>query len=538
MTRYILVPALLAATGAAQQDAVSAARIRAHTRFLSSDLFEGRGVGTRGGRLAEEYLATQLELLGAKPGGDKRTYYQRVPLVGVATQPDSTLSAAKGGRTLNFEWQDEFVGATHTQKPEIRFEGEAVFAGHGIRAPEQPWDDFKGTDVRGKIVVVFTNEPQPANPAVFQGRGLTYYGRWTYKYEEALRQGALGAIIVHTTPTAGYGWEVVRNSWSGEDPQARLPAGQAALSFAGWMTQEAGEKLFGMAGHSVAELLKAADSPEFRPIPLGIQIQGRLHARIREVETRNVAGVIPGSDPKLAAEYVIFSAHWDHLGIARPVEGDAVYNGAVDNATGCGIVLEIARAWAALRQKPRRSALFLFWTAEESGLRGSEFYGGNPLAPPGKTAIAINYDALFPIGRTRDVVVRGAERTTAWPAVEEAARRYNLDITPDPRPEQGLYYRSDHFMLARTGVPAFSVKVGEQIHGKPPELAAELFREYNSRHYHQPSDEFREEWDFAGLEQIGRFGMLMGITVADTEKLPTWQPGDEFRAVREKALGR
>lgn len=523
-----------AATAAgAQFEDVSAAKIRAHTRFLSTDLMEGRGVGTRGELLATEYLATAFELAGAKPAGENGTYFQRVPLTGVTTEPSVTLGATGRGAPLNFRWLEEFVGVSLRQNAQEEFDAEAVFVGHGITAAEYQWDDFKGTDVRGKVLVLFTNEPQSDDPKLFGGRALTYYGRWSYKFEEARRRGAVAALIIHTTPTAGYGWEVVRNSWSHENPQVKLEAGATDLAFAGWLTSEAGEKLLQAAGHSVAALLKAADARDFRPLPLGLRIRGRIPSRVRQIETRNVAAMVAGSDPALGPEAVIFSAHWDHLGIGTPVNGDAIYNGAVDNATGCAILLEIARAWASLGQKPRRAALFLAVTAEEGGLRGSEYYARHPLAPPGKTVAALNFDAFFPLGRTRDIVVAGAERTTLYPLVEEAARRFRLEIKPDPRPEQGSYYRSDHFSFAKAGIPSFSIHLGSDYEGKPPGVGAEIFREFNAKHYHQPSDEFHEDWDFSGLEYIARFAMLVGRTAANVEKLPTWIPGDEFLAARE-----
>lgn len=510
---------------------ISGDRIRAHTKFLASDLLEGRGVGTRGGQLAEEYIAAALASYGAKPAGDKGTYYQHVPMLGVTVQPDSSLEAVKGDGKIGFVWQRDFVGTTMRQKPDENFDAELVFAGHGIVAPEEKWNDYK-TSVKGKIVVVFTNEPQPDNPEVFQGKTLTYKGRWTYKFEEAARQGALGCVIVHTTPTAGYGWEVVRSSWSKEDPQMLLAPGQYALGFAGWLTQEAGDKLFQLSGHSVAELLKAADSRDFQPLPLGITLKGHIVAKLRPIESRNVAAIVEGSDPAQRSEVVIFTAHWDHLGIGIPVNGDSIYNGAVDNATGCAVVLEIARAWSELNQKPRRSALFLFVTAEESGLRGSEYYGQHPLVPANKTALDLNYDALFPLGASKDVVVTGAERTTAWPLVEAAAKRFGLEIKPDQRPEQGSYYRSDHFSLARVGIPAFTVAMGGSVAGKPASFSEGFFREFNTKHYHQPSDEARDDWDFAGMEQAARFGFTIGLDAANSQKMFTWKPNDEFLAPR------
>ena len=507
-------------------------RIRAHVRFLSSDLLEGRGVGSRGGELTEEYLASQLALAGAKPAGDNGTYFQTVPMIGVHTQPDSILSASAEGKEVEFRWQEDFVGASHRQKPTEQFEAEVVFVGHGIVSETEKWNDYKTADVKGKIVLLFTNEPQPDNPEVFKGKALTYAGRWTYKYEEALRQGALGALIIHTTPTAGYGWDVVRNSWSKEDPQIPLQSGRTALTFAGWMTEAAGNKLLSVTGRTVDQLLKASDARDFQPIPLGIKLRGRLNAKLRDIKSRNVLGIIDGNDADLQKQVVMFSAHWDHLGVALPVNGDNIYNGAIDNGTGCGVVLELARAWGTLDVRPRRSALFAFWTAEESGLRGSEYFAQNPIIPPERIAVNINYDAIFPSAQTLDVVVTGAERTTVWPTVQEAARRYRLQIQSDPRPEQGSYYRSDHFMLAKVGIPAFSVRAGSRITGKSAEAGADQFRQYNSTNYHQPSDEYREDWDFASIEHVGRFGFLIGLNIANAEQLPSWKAGDEFYRAR------
>ena len=519
----------------AQAPDISAERIRAHVKFLSSDLLEGRSPGGRGGQLATEYIATEFQLSGLKPAGDRGTYFQKVPLTGIQTQPSAQLSASKDGSDVDFKWADDFVGVNQKLSPEDRFEGEAIFVGHGIVAPEYHWDDFKDVDVRGKVLVLFTNEPASNDPKFFGGRALTYYGRWTYKFEEATRKGALGAIIIHTTPTAGYGWEVVRNSWSGEQPFVQLAHGQPALAISGWVTQQAGEKLMALSGHHVDDLLKASDARDFHPIPLGIRIRCNLPSKVREIQTRNVAGLVEGSDPKLKSEVVIYSAHWDHLGIGTPVNGDAIYNGAVDNATGCGIVLELARAWAAQPQKPRRSALFLAVTAEEGGLRGSEYYASHPTISAGKTALAINYDGLFPFGRTRDVVVNGADRTTVWPVVEGVAKRMGIGLKPDPRPEQGTYYRSDHFAFAHVGIPAFSVEEGDDFIGKPQGFGAKAFEDYNEKHYHQPSDEYQESWDFSGLAGMARFGFLIGTEVANQDHLPSWHKGDEFLAAREKS---
>ena len=512
----------------AQEGSISADRIREHTRFLSLDLLEGRGVGVRGGDLATEYIATQFALAGAKPAGDDGTYFQKVPLVGIETQPGASLAAAAQGKTVEFRWLEDFVGVSQTQQADTRFEADAIFVGHGITAPEYKWDDFKGVDVAGKVIVLFTNEPTSNDPKFFEGRALTYYGRWSYKYEEGLRRGARGVIIIHTTPTAGYGWDVVRNSWGREDPYVKLAPGQTGLGLAGWVTREAGDKLLGLAGRTVDELLADSERPDFKPIPLGVQIRCHMPSKVRELNTRNVAAIVPGSDPVLKSEVVIFSAHWDHLGIGTPVNGDSISNGAIDNGTGCAILMELARAWASLPQKPRRSALFLSVTAEEGGLKGSEYYATHPLIPAAKTAIDLNYDAIYPWGRAKDVVLTGAERTTVWALAQQIAQRVNLAISPDDQPEQGHYFRSDHFSFAHAGIPAFSIGHATEFAGKPEGYGHKMWEDFNTHHYHQPSDEFHADWDFTALQQAAEYGFLLGREIANQDKLPDWRPGDQF----------
>jgi len=518
----------------AQELHISGEKIRAHVKYLSSDDLEGRGVGTRGGRLATEYIASQLQAEGVKPGGDHGSYFQRVPLVGVTTLHTATLTiAGKRGRSV-LRYDRDFVGAPQAQTPRDNFNAEAVFVGHGIAAPEYGWDDYKGVDVKGKVVVFFTNEPPSTDPTFFGGRALTYYGRWTYKFEEATRRGAVAALIIHTTPTAGYGWGVVRSSGSGEHSEETLNPGQRALKFAGWVTQSAGAKLVASTGKTVDQLLTLANQKSFRPMLLG-RITGRIPVKLRQIESRNVIGRVEGSDPSLAPQAVIFTAHWDHFGIGVPVNGDRIYNGAVDNATGGGMVLDIARVWAALPKKPKRSALFLFVTAEESGLLGSDYYGKHPTAPAGKTALDINFDAFFPFGKTRDVSVTGAERTTLWPMIQRDAQAMHLEIKPDSEPEQGHYYRSDHFSLARVGVPAFSISAGTEYLGKPADFGSMAFEQYNNEHYHQPSDEYRDDWNFGSMVQMAEFGLRVGMDAANIPKLPTWKPGDEFLKAREQS---
>src|SRR5580700_4569098 len=525
MRRFIPLIALLAL---AQDSFISPSRIRADVKYLSSDLLEGRGVGQRGGDLATQYIADQFAKAGAKPAGDNGTYFQKVPLVGIDPQPQTQLGAAARGKSVDFRWGDDFVGVDLSQQPEQRFEAPAVFVGHGIAAPEFQWDDYKGVDVSGKILIMFTNEPPSNDPKFFDGRALTYYGRWTYKYEEGLRRGARAVIIVHTDDTAGYSWGVVRSSWGRETPYVKLAQGERALAFAGWMSREAGERLFALSGKTVDQMLTAANRPAFKPVDLGAQIRARTISKIRDLDTRNVAAVVSGSDPTLKNEAVIFSAHWDHLGIGEPVNGDKIYNGAIDNGTGCGVLLELARAWAAMPQKPKRSALFLSVTAEEGGLKGSEYYAKHPIFPAAKTAIDLNYDGLFPWGRARQIVIDGAERTTVLPVAQAMAKRLNLAIQPDAHPEQGHYFRSDHFSFAHAGIPAFSIGVGREFAGKPAGYGDKLADEFDDKHYHQPSDEFQESWDFTALQQAAQYGFLLARDIANQEKLPDCAPDPSF----------
>lgn len=519
----------------AQEVHISGSRIRAHVKYLSSDQLEGRGVGTPGAKLATEYIASQLGAEGVAPGGDRGSYFQRVPLVGCKLLPSASLTIEERGKQIPLHLISDYVGGPLTQKAENDFDAEAVFVGHGIIAPEFHWDDYKGMDLRGKVLVYFTNEPPSENPAFFGGPALTYYGRWTYKFEEAARQGAVAAIIVHTTPTAGYGWDVVSGSWGKEQVQLEVKPGQPTLKLAAWVTEQAGAKLLASTGKTVDELLAMANRPDFHPMPLGIRVKGHMPITIRQIQSRNVIGRVDGSDPALKSQAVIFTAHWDHLGVGVPVNGDSIYNGAVDNATGCGMLLEMARAWAELPVKPKRSALFIFVTGEESGLLGSEYYSQHPEVPAGKTAADLNFDAFYPFGRTRNVSVTGADRTTLWPLVQRDAKRLSLSIEPDPEPGQGYYYRSDHFSFARAGIPAFSIEQGTDYIGKPANFGKTVFEEYNAKHYHQPSDEYHDDWDFSGMEQMAEFGLTLGIDIADAPKLPTWRAGDEFLAARERS---
>jgi Zn-dependent M28 family amino/carboxypeptidase len=534
-SRVIAAAVLVGCSAAAQDLHISGERIRAHVKYLASDELEGRGVGTAGEKLATEYLATQLQAAGVKPGGDNGRYFQRVPLVGASNLPSATLTIVGRARRTRLAPLKDYAGIALSQKPQNDFNAEAVFVGHGIAAPEFGWDDYKGADLRGKVLVYFMNEPPSNDPNFFGGRALTYYGLWSYKFEEAARRGAVAAFIIHTTATVGYPWGLVSSTVSGEHPQLKLKPGETGLKLAGWVSEEAGAKLVASTGKTLDELLAMANDKSFRPVPLGVHVVGHIPLKLRGIDSRNVIGRVDGADPQMNSQAVLFSAHWDHLGVGVPVNGDRIYNGAVDNATGCGVVLELARVWAALPEKPKRSALFLFVTGEESGLLGSKYYAEHPEIAAGKTAADLNFDGFYPFGKTRDVSVTGAERTTLWPLVERDARRMNLTITPDADAEQGGYYRSDHFPLARAGIPAFSIWQGTDYIGKAADFGKTASAEYDAKHYHQPSDEYREDWDFAGMEQIANLGLVLGVDFANTPKLATWKPGDEFLPAREKS---
>jgi len=509
----------------AQNLHISGDKLRAHVQYLASDRLEGRGVGTNGEKLATQYIADQLRASGVAPAGDNGTYFQRVPLVGSSIAPGATLAF----ENTSLKFLTDYVGAALSQKEQNDFDAEAVFVGHGISAPEFGWDDYNGQDLHGKVLVFFTNEPPSNDPKFFGGPALTYYGRWTYKFEEAARRGAVAALILHTTPTAGYGWAVVRSSWGGENPQLALEPGHAGLKLAAWLSEDAGQKLVAKTGKSLDQLLAMANEKSFHPVALGFHVKGHIPAKLRQIASRNVIGRVDGTSKP---EAILFTAHWDHFGVGEPIDGDKIYNGAVDNATGCAVILEMARVWAAMPKKPSRSALFLFVTAEEAGLLGSRYYGEHPVVPAGNTAVDLNYDALYPFGKTKDVSVTGAERTTLWPLVQEVARQFNLTIEPDAEPGQGHYYRSDHFSLARVGVPAFSISQGSNYIGKPANFGKTVFEHYNTDHYHRPSDEYHADWDFSGMTQMADFGLALGVKIANVPALPTWKAGDEFLKTR------
>lgn len=543
-----VLAAVLAVPAAAQPapvkqsfDALRADAIRAHTKFLSSDLLEGRGPGTRGDELATTYIASQFEALGLEPAGDNGTYFQKVSLLGITTDADkSSFSFAKLGA---LQFRDEIVGGNQSQLQDVALDSDVVFVGHGVSAPEYQWDDYKGLDARGKTLVMLVDDPPATEkePDLFKGRARTYYGRWTYKYEMGTSRGADAVILIHTDPSAGYGWQVVRNSWGGEQAYVKNPEGKHALAFAGWVTQKKAQELFKAAGLDLDQLTQAAHSRDFKPVPLGLKFQAGVKSTIRPFDTANVVARLEGSDPKLKDEAVLYSAHHDHLGIGTPDDDDktdTIYNGAIDNASGTATVLELARVCSAMKPRPKRSILFALVAAEEQGLLGSEYFGQHPAIPAGKIGLGINLDALNLFGEATNVTMIGVDRTTFFPTAQNVTKAMSLTIVPDQAPEQGSYYRSDHFSLAKAGVPAFSIKQGLEVKDKPPGWGQAKSKEYREKHYHQPSDELDPTWDFNAAVQVARLALWLGYEAAQAAQLPMWLEGEEFYAKTAAVRGK
>ncbi|HYH00342.1 MAG TPA: M28 family metallopeptidase [Terriglobales bacterium] len=508
-------------------------RIRAHVKFLSSDLLEGRGTGQRGGNLTVEYIATQLALNNVKPAGDRGTYLQKVPMVGLTTSPESKFSLIPvNGQPINLSFAKDITAYDETEQATSDIDAEIVFVGYGIDAPEYKWNDYKDVDVKGKVLLMLVNEPPSDDPSFFKGKALTYYGRWTYKFEEAARKGAAGALIVHKTDMASYGWNVVETSNTGEKSYLRN-SGKPKLNMASWIQLAVADQIAKAAGKDINSLMEMAKSRDFRPIPMPIRMKAHIISKVRPFDSYNVLGVVPGSDPALKEQGILYSAHWDHLGIHPDQQGDNIYNGAVDNATGIGVLLEVARAFGENPVKPKRSIYFAAVTAEEQGLRGSEYLGLNPPIPAKNISLGLNFDGLAPIGVPEQVEVTGAERNTFYPTVQRTAKEFNLTIVPDDNPGAGYFYRSDHFSLSRVGVPAFSVNQGSKFEGKPKAYGEQFQNEYTKNDYHQPSDEFRDNWDFEGNAKMARFGVALGWKAANMAQVVQWQPGDEFEKARK-----
>jgi Zn-dependent M28 family amino/carboxypeptidase len=505
--------------------------IRANVRFLSHDLLEGRGTGQRGGDIAAEYIATQFWLYGLKPAGDDGSFLQKVPLVGITPAPETTFELSpRRGDAMQLRPLDDYVAYDETERSADDIDAEIVYVGYGIDAPEYHWDDYKGTDVRGKVLLMLVNEPPSDDPNFFKGPALTYYGRWTYKYEEAARRGAAGAILIHKSDMASYPWEVVRNSNSGEKEFLKSDAPQ--LKAAAWIQLDIARQLAQRSGLDLDKMMFDAQSRNFHPVMLPVRLKAHMASKIRQITSNNVLAMLPGTDSKLKDQAVMYTAHYDHLGIRPDMPGDNIYNGARDNATGCGILLELARVYSQAQARPRRSIIFASVTAEEQGLLGSEYLGKHPPVPASKISVDLNFDDVPPLGEPQEVEVSGAERTTFFPTVEAMAKEFRLAIRPDSHPEAGHYYRSDHFSMARVGVPAFSINEGMKYRGRTLDWGMQQAEEFTNKHYHQPSDEYSPSMDFRGDATIARFGFALGWAAASQPGLIGWQKGDEFEKAR------
>jgi Zn-dependent M28 family amino/carboxypeptidase len=508
-------------------------KIRAHVRFLASDLLEGRGTGQHGGDIAAEYIATQFLLYGLKPAGENGTYFQDVPMVSVKTLGETSFNFVGASlEVMTLRNLEDFVTNNGSQTEAAYIDAPIVFVGYGIKAPEYDWDDYKGANLKGKVALLFLSEPPSDDPKFFKGKSLTYYGGSTYKFEETARRGAIATLIIHRTDLAGYGWEVVRNSWGKERSYLTTDA-RPKLQAASWIQLEVAKKLVGMGGLDLDKLFEQAQSKGFTPVELPVRLQARVASQVRHFSSRNVLAALP-SYGAMSQEAVLYTAHYDHLGIDPDMKGDKVYNGAVDNATGCGVLLEVARLWS---RAPlvHRAILFAALTAKEQGLLGSEYLGEHSPVPPGKISLDLNYDSLAPIGDPEEVEVTGAERTTFYPTLQEQAKASGLAIRSETYPEAGPYYQSDPFSLARVGIPSFSIAQGLKFKGHDEAWGEAQQQDYLEHRYHRPTDKYGAKMDFTGDAKMAMFGYELGVEAASRSKLIGWLPGDEFAAERTRS---
>jgi Zn-dependent M28 family amino/carboxypeptidase len=518
----------LPGNAAISMQGIEARHIAEHVRFLANDLLEGRGPGTRGGDIAASYIAAQFALYGLKPAGDNGSFLQKVEFVGVKTLPATSASLQPlQGSAIELKLAEDYVVGNQSQTDTVDIEAPMVFVGYGIEAPEYQWNDFKGVDVKGKVVLVIVNEPPSTDAHFFNAEALTYYGRWTYKFEEAARKGAIGALVIHRTDLASYGWDVVRNSWSaeqvylGNDNEPKLKA-------AAWIQLDVARKLFSASNLNLDEMMSAAGTRQFQARELPIRFKAHIVSKVRKFDSYNVLGLLPAP----GGQAVAYSAHYDHLGIDPALSGDNIYNGAVDNGTGCGILLEMAHAFSASAARPPSPVLFAAVTAEEKGLLGSNYLGKHLPIPASKIALNLNYDAILPTGMPQSINVTGAERTSFYPTVEKTAAAFGFEIQADAEPGAGHYYRSDHFSMARAGIPAFSINTGIKFAGHPPEWGKAQHEEYTAKHYHRPSDEFTPDMDFTSDAAVAKFGFALGWQAMLSKTAVNWLPGDEFEAAR------
>lgn len=544
MKRLLLLGLLVAATGCEQDaavgepsgaDAIDGIDMTRHVGVLAADEMGGRAPGSPGEDKTVDYLVQQFAAAGLQPGNGE-SWTQEVPLVKITASPEMTMRVTGGEQPLELAYGSEMIAFTRRLVPQVKVENsELVFAGYGIVAPEYDWNDYEGLDVAGKTVVVLVNDPGFAtqDPELFNGNAMTYYGRWSYKYEEAARQGATGVIIVHETDAAGYPWEVVSGSWSGEQfDLASNGSDEYRLPMRAWITRAAAERLFANAGLDYEQLKQAALTADFRPQPLNQAVSITINNTIEEIVSRNVIAALPGDTR--ADETIIYTAHWDHLGVDDGNSDDPVFNGAVDNATGVAGLIELAQAFGSLADRPDRTVVFLAVTAEESGLLGSKWYAENPLYPLAETVAVINMDSMNVYGPTRDVVVVGYGNSELEEYLARAAAEQGREIVPEEHPERGYYYRSDHFNFAKKGVPALYAESGSDYVGEGAAEAARRAAEYTEKHYHKPSDEYEDWWNLEGAVHDLKLYYAVGLELANSDAFPNWYEGNEFRAIRDE----
>jgi Zn-dependent M28 family amino/carboxypeptidase len=547
----------------AAEASIDPEKIRAHVKFLADDLLEGRGPGLRGSEIAAQYIATQFALYGLKPGGDNGNYLQQINFVGMNAIPSKTTMSLVPKKpegigitlySIDLKYGDDYTVSNRTLTPVVDIDAPIVFVGYGVDAPEFNWNDYANIDVKGKVILCIVGDPPSTDPAFFGGDALTYYGRWTYKFEEAARMGAVGALIIHRTDLASYGWDVVKNSNTSEKTYIRDNK-DPQLEAASWIQLDVAKQIFKSSNLDADAEIEAAGKPGFKAIELPVRLHAHVESVVRPFQSPNVVGILIGEhspffscppnatcEPRLAKgkdQAVLYTAHFDHLGFVPGMSGDNIYNGAADNATGCGMILELARVWSQLAQsgtKLPHSVIFSAVTAEEQGLLGSEYLGQHPPIPAGQIALDINYDMILPIGVPLETNVNGAQRTTFFPTVEVTAKRFNLAIVPDPKPSAGSYYRSDHFSLSRVGIPAFSIETGNLYEGHDAAWGKKQHEDFTANDYHNFSDNYHPDWNFAGNAKLDRFGMDLGWQALTAPTTINWLPKDEFEAARKASL--
>ena len=525
-------------------EAITPDGLLAHIKVLASDEFEGRAPGTKGEELSVKYITDQFKQIGLKPGNPDGTYIQEVPLVGIKSEP--RMSIAIGDKTIDLKYLDDFIASSARLQPEIKIDkSDVIFVGYGVVAPEYGWDDYKDADVRGKALLMLIGDPpvpDPKDPSkldnkMFKGKAMTYYGRWTYKYEIAAQKGAAAAIIIHETGPAGYPYSVVKTSWAKENYEIDSPnKNMDTVAARSWIALDAAKKLLADCGQNFDELKNSAITKEFRPVPLNVKANIEIKQQIRSFKSHNVIGKLEGSDQKLRDEYVIYTAHWDHLGRHPELRGDQIFNGAIDNASGVASVIQLAAAFTKLNPPPKRSVLFMSTTAEEAGLLGAKFYAEHPLYPLEKTLADINIDTVNPWGKTRDIEDVSDNNSTLDDLLAAAAKRNGRVMTPNSQPEKGGFYRADHFEFSKRGVPSLYTGGGKDFIGKPANFGRQKKDDYTAHHYHQVSDEVDPNRDLSGAVRDIQLLFEVGYQVANGDKFPEWKPESEFRAKRDAML--